>query len=40
MILEKISEMLQRGKANDLKNLVQEALDQGLEPKVILNEAH
>ncbi len=39
MILEKISEMLQRGKANDLKNLVQEALDQGFEPKVILNEA-
>lgn len=39
MILQEISVLLQRGKANDLKNLVSQALEQGVEPKTILNEA-
>ncbi len=39
MILQEISVLLQRGKANDLKNLVSQALEQGIEPKTILNEA-
>ncbi|NLB84643.1 MAG: cobalamin-binding protein [Acholeplasmataceae bacterium] len=37
MILENISTMLQKGKAVEVKKLVQEALDQGVTPKEILN---
>lgn len=36
-IIERISESLQRGKTKDVKALVQEALDGGLDPKEILN---
>ncbi len=38
MILEDISTLLQKGKAKDVKLLVQQALDQGVEPKEILNQ--
>ncbi|MDD3278448.1 MAG: corrinoid protein [Lachnospiraceae bacterium] len=36
--IEEISEYLQKGKAKIVKKLVQEALDEGMDPKVILNE--
>jgi len=38
MILEDISTLLQKGKAKEVKVLVQDALDQGYEAKIILNE--
>ncbi|MDD3130135.1 MAG: corrinoid protein [Candidatus Izemoplasmatales bacterium] len=38
MILEEISMLLQKGKAKEVKILVQNALDQGFEAKSILNE--
>ncbi|TVR72256.1 MAG: cobalamin-binding protein [Spirochaetaceae bacterium] len=37
-ILSELSEQLQRGKANEVKDLVQKALDEGLEPRAILEE--
>lgn len=37
-IIEEISEFLQKGRAKNVKNLVQQALDEGMDPKVILNE--
>lgn len=37
-ILEKISEALQKGKAKDVKAMVQEALDSGLSAQKVLNE--
>lgn len=37
-ILDDISTLLQRGKANDVKALVQQALDEDINPKEILNE--
>lgn len=37
-IIEEISEFLQKGRAKNVKTLVQQALDEGLNPKVILNE--
>ena len=37
-ILEEISGYLQKGKAKNVKELVQQALDQGINPKEILNE--
>lgn len=37
-VLEEMSEALQKGKANDVKAKVQEALDEGLEPASILND--
>ena len=37
-ILEDISSAVQRGKKKDVKPLVQQALDEGMEPTVILNE--
>jgi len=37
-VLEQISENLMKGKADDVKNLVQEALDGGAEPAAVLNE--
>lgn len=36
--ISEISEMLQKGRAKNVKVLVQEALDEGKDPKVILNE--
>lgn len=33
-----ISEFLQKGKAKNVKDLVQQALDEGMDPKVILND--
>lgn len=38
MILEEISSLLQRGKAKDVKILVQQALDEKITPTMILNE--
>ena len=38
MILENISTYLQKGKATEVKNFVQDALDQNIEPQEILNE--
>ena len=38
MIKEEISLALQKGKANDIKVLVQKALDEGISPKEILEE--
>lgn len=38
MILEEISQLLQKGKAKDVKLLVQEALDQNIAPQAILND--
>lgn len=38
MILQEISEKLQRGKAKDVSALVTQALESGLAPEVILNE--
>ncbi len=37
-IVVEISELLQKGRAKNVKNLVQEALDQGIDPKEILND--
>ncbi len=37
-ILNEISEFLQKGKANEVKELVQKALDEGMEGKKVLNE--
>ena len=37
-ILNEISEMLQKGKANEVKDLVQKGLDEGLKAKSILEE--
>jgi corrinoid protein of di/trimethylamine methyltransferase len=37
-LLSDLSEHLQRGKANEVKDLVQKALDEGLEPRAILEE--
>ena len=38
-IIEQISEFLQKGRAKNVKKLVEEALEQGIDPKVILNDA-
>ena len=37
-LVQEISEFLQKGRAKNVKALVQQALDEGLDPKVILNE--
>ena len=37
-IIEEISEFLQKGRAKNVKPLVQQALDEGIDPKVILND--
>lgn len=37
-IINEISEFLQKGRAKNVKKLVEEALEQGLDPKEILNE--
>ena len=37
-LLSELSENLQRGKANEVKELVQKALDEGLEPRAVLEE--
>lgn len=37
-IIQEISEFLQKGRAKNVKKLVEEALNQGMDPKVILNE--
>lgn len=37
-VIEEISEFLQKGRAKNVKTLVQQALDEGLDPKAILNE--
>ncbi|HIR25959.1 MAG TPA: corrinoid protein [Candidatus Egerieimonas faecigallinarum] len=37
-IIEEISEFLQKGRAKNVKTLVQQALDEGIDPKVILND--
>lgn len=37
-IIQEISEFLQKGKAKNVKALVQQALDEGIDPKEILNE--
>lgn len=37
-IIEEISEFLQKGRAKNVKNLVQQALDEGFDPKEILND--
>lgn len=37
-LVEEISEFLQKGRAKNVKTLVQQALDEGLDPKIILNE--
>jgi corrinoid protein of di/trimethylamine methyltransferase len=37
-VLEKISEMLQKGKRKDVAKLCQQAIDEGLEPNVILTQ--
>ena len=34
-VLEKISEMLQKGKRKDVAKLCQQAIDEGLEPNVV-----
>ncbi|MGN0250930.1 MAG: corrinoid protein [Oliverpabstia sp.] len=36
--MQEISEFLQKGRAKNVKALVQQALDEGMDPKVILNE--
>ncbi|MGF7141774.1 5-methyltetrahydrofolate--homocysteine methyltransferase [Anaerotaenia torta] len=38
-IIQEISELLQKGKAKQVKVLVQQAVDEGIDPKKILNEA-
>lgn len=37
-LIQEISEFLQKGRAKHVKTLVQQALDEGMDPKVILNE--
>ena len=37
-IIQEMSELLQKGKAKDVKVLVQQAIDDGIDPKEILNE--
>jgi len=37
-LINEISEFLQKGRAKNVKNLVQQALDEGMDPKEILNE--
>lgn len=37
-IIEEISEFLQKGRAKNVKTLVQQAVDEGIDPKVILND--
>ena len=37
-LIQKISEYLQKGRAKNVKALVQQAIDEGIDPKVILNE--
>ena len=37
-IINEISEFLQKGRAKNVKKLVEEALEQGLDPKEILND--
>ena len=37
-VLQEMSELLQKGKAKDVKALVQQALDEGIDPKEILND--
>lgn len=37
-LIQEISEFLQKGRAKNVKTLVQQALDEGMNPKVILNE--
>lgn len=37
-LIQEISEFLQKGRAKNVKTLVQQALDAGMDPKVILNE--
>ena len=38
VLLEEISKYLQQGRAKNVKELVQKALDEGIEPTDILNE--
>lgn len=38
VLIQEISEFLQKGRAKNVKTLVQQALDEGMDPKVILNE--
>ena len=37
-IIEEISELLQKGRVKNVKALVQQAVDEGYDPKVILND--
>lgn len=37
-LIEEISEFLQKGRAKNVKTLVQQAIDEGMDPKEILNE--
>ena len=37
-IIQEISEFLQKGRSKNVKNLVTQALEEGYDPKVILNE--
>lgn len=37
-VIQEISELLQKGRAKQVKTLVEQALDEGIEPKEILNE--
>lgn len=37
-LIQEISDFLQKGRAKNVKTLVQQALDEGMDPKVILNE--
>lgn len=37
-LIEEISELLQKGRAKNVKALVEQALEEGMDPKVILNE--
>lgn len=37
-IVQEISEFLQKGRAKNVKALVQQALDEGVNPKEILND--
>ena len=37
-ILEEISEFLQKGKRKNVKALIEQALEEGIDPKIILKE--
>ena len=37
-LIQEISEFLQKGRAKNVKTLVQQALDEGMDPKEILND--